>query len=307
MCEKGPPSGADKETTTWVAKPLRDGFASGRQTLFFRRGAESQLEVVEQPEGAIMATRANGQSWSVIRLVARCSRRGANPHRCSRIPSKRSDIAGTKGKPPHLDFNMKTPYTDHGTRHRPSGARRRYRDLRNALRGEIDDLEEGGLREPVRPLRVCHCDECVRLCRGNPGWFTPAEAILAMEAGLGQRLMRDWLEPSHKLGNDERIYVLSAASLGFEGRNAPEIGDTPEFCFAAFFLGYAKKGRCTFLENNRCAIHDSGFKPKQCRECLGCQKNNGPDNYEMARHWDTDEGRAALKMWAEIVQQPTPV
>lgn len=190
---------------------------------------------------------------------------------------------------------MKKSYSDHGTRHRPSGARRRYRDLRNALRGEIDDLEEGGPREPVRPLRVCDCEQCVRLCRCNPGWFTPAEAIQAMKAGLGHRLMRDWLEPSHKLGNSERLYVLAPASLGCEGKEAPELDN-----YFALLLGFAKKGRCTFLENDLCSIHDSGFKPKQCRECLGCQKNNGPDNYEMARHWDTEEGKQALEMWAEI-------
>ncbi len=201
---------------------------------------------------------------------------------------------------------MKKTYTDHGTRHRPSGARRRYRDLRNNLRGEMEEeQEELAPREPVRPLRVCHCEECVSLCQRNPGWMTPAEAMRAMDAGLGPRLMRDWLEPSHRLGNTERLYVLAAASVGREGRDAPEIGDTLDFNYVAFLLGRAKKGRCTFLENDLCTIHDSGFKPKQCRESLGCQTKTGPDNYEMARHWDTEAGQAALVRWEEI-RQPNP-
>lgn len=187
---------------------------------------------------------------------------------------------------------MKRIYTSHGTRHRPSRARRLYRELRHAESSALPEPEEGKAREPVRPLRLCHCDDCVGLCYRNPGWMTPAEAMQAMDAGLAHRLMRDWLEPSSKLGNTERLYVLAAASEGCEGR------DAPEFDFAALFLGYTKKGKCTFLEEDRCSIHDSGFKPKQCRESLGCENGCGPDNYEMARHWDSDEGRAVLDRWS---------
>jgi Fe-S-cluster containining protein len=187
---------------------------------------------------------------------------------------------------------MKKIYSDHGTRHRPSRARRQYRELRDAERSALPEPEEGKAREPVRPLRVCHCDDCVSLCYRNPGWMTPAEAMQAMDAGLAHRLMRDWLEPSGKLGNTERLYVLAAASIRCEGQ------DAPEFSWAELMLGFASKGRCTFLENDRCSIHDSGFKPKQCRESLGCERKSGPDNYEMARHWDSDEGRAALDRWS---------
>ncbi len=60
-----------------------------------------------------------------------------------------------------------------------------------------------------------------------------------------------------------------------------------------------QKGRCTFLENDRCPIHSSGFKPKQCRESLGCERKAGPDNYEMGRLWDTAEGRAVVDHWLQ--------
>lgn len=190
---------------------------------------------------------------------------------------------------------MKTIYSDHGTRHRPSRARRQYRELRDFERSALPEPEAGPPREPIRPLRVCHCDDCVGLCHRNPGWMTPAEAMQAMDAGLAHRLMRDWLEPSSQLGNTERLYVLAAASIRCEGK------DAPEFSYFELLFGYGKKGRCTFLENDRCAIHDSGFKPKQCRESLGCEHKAGPDNYEMARFWDNEEGRAALRRWqAEV-------
>ncbi|MBK8094778.1 MAG: hypothetical protein IPK32_23125 [Verrucomicrobiaceae bacterium] len=110
--------------------------------------------------------------------------------------------------------------------------------------------------------------------------------------------MRDWLEPSHRLANTERLYVLAPASIHCEGGNAPELN------YFAMLLGWVKKGRCTFLENDRCTLHDSGFKPKQCRESLGCQTKTGPDNYEMARHWDTEAGQAALARWEEKRQHP---
>lgn len=60
----------DIEATRFVSQPLRYAFARGKLTLFFRRGAESHLEVVEEPEGAIKARQADGQTWSMVRLAA---------------------------------------------------------------------------------------------------------------------------------------------------------------------------------------------------------------------------------------------
>ena len=58
------------EATKLASKPLRYEFASGKLTLFLRNGEESHLEVVEEPEGAIKARRADGQAWSMVRLAA---------------------------------------------------------------------------------------------------------------------------------------------------------------------------------------------------------------------------------------------
>ena len=101
--------------------------------------------------------------------------------------------------------------------------------------------------------------------------------------------------------------VLTASHMLIHHINQARRKDMKDPVVVSVDLGFAKKGRCTFLEDDRCSIHDSGFKPKQCRECLGCQKHNGPDNYEMARHWDTKEGKEALAVWAEINQQPNLV
>lgn len=118
--------------------------------------------------------------------------------------------------------------------------------------------------------------------------MTPAEAMKAIAAGHRDRLMRDWLE----LGGRRRLYVLAAASIGCEGI------DAPEFELGDLLMGNCSKGQCTFLKGGLCEIHATDYKPKQCRESMGCGEGCGPDNYEMARFWNTDEGREALACWA---------
>jgi Fe-S-cluster containining protein len=142
----------------------------------------------------------------------------------------------------------------------------------------------------------CACPLCVKCCENNPGWMTPTEGRKAMKSGLAKRLMRDWLEPCSKYGNDERIYLLAPASEGCEGDDAPE-GDLCELLF-----GDWSKGRCTFLEKDRCAIQDNGFKPKQCRLSWGCA-DKYIDNYAMARPWDTSFGRATVERWRKLVAE----
>ena len=158
---------------------------------------------------------------------------------------------------------------------------------------EILNVEGAPVVAVQRGVRPCSCGQCVSLCERNPGWMTPAEAIKAIAAGHRNRLMRDWLEPSSEVGNDERLYLLAAASIGCEG------GDAPEFEQMDLLMGNCSKGQCTFLKDGRCEIHATDYKPKQCRESLGCE-HSGPDNYEMARLWNTDEGRNALAAWSNI-------
>ncbi len=149
-------------------------------------------------------------------------------------------------------------------------------------------------------VAACSCDKCVYLCEQNPGWFEPREAILAIEAGFAGRLMLDWLEPCSEVGNEERIYVLAAASVGHEGREAPDIPDGPG---AWLLIGNWSKGRCTFLDKDKkCEIHNSGFKPVQCRLASGCDKEIAkgcPDNYAVAKLWDCQEGQKVVKQWKD--------
>lgn len=152
----------------------------------------------------------------------------------------------------------------------------------------------------------CACKACQAACTRNPGWFLPEEARLAIAAGYANRMMRDWLEPCSEVGNDERIYTLAAASEDCGGSDAPEIIGN----IFSWFISQRpfEKGRCVMLtDQGRCEIHDSGFKPFQCREALLCAqqdfdvRSHPASNYSIARHWDTDLGRAVIEEWQVAV------
>lgn len=133
----------------------------------------------------------------------------------------------------------------------------------------------------------CACHECVSRCRAYPGWMSPENAKAAIEAGMYGRLMLDWWEPDERLGNKERVFVLAPASAGAEGQLAP---DTFDFVFG-------DNNECTFLtKDNRCEIHNSGYKPVQCVTTMAC-KNEGLDKIDIVRDWDTDAGREIVKLW----------
>lgn len=152
-------------------------------------------------------------------------------------------------------------------------------------------LRAGG----VGTLESCTCEKCVAACTRVPGWMTPDEAQAALDEGHAGRLMRDWFEPDRELGNKKRIYVLCPASLGREGSDAPD-------SLHMLFLGYF--GRCTFLRENRCELHDTGFKPVMCRTALLCQPDKQSpegDKMPVAKLWNTRHGRAVVKRWKQLV------
>lgn len=133
----------------------------------------------------------------------------------------------------------------------------------------------------------------MRACESNPGWMSPEDAEKAMEAGLAGRMMRDWYVSG---GN---IDVLAPASIGCEGRDAPDmdLGSMLKF----LIQGSWGKGRCTFLKDGLCELHDSGYKPMQCRESYCC-KSEGPSNLEMSEMWDTPYGRQMVARWKDLVE-----
>lgn len=142
----------------------------------------------------------------------------------------------------------------------------------------------------------CTCTKCISRCQANPGWMSPEDAEAAIEAGLAQQLMRDWLEPCGELNNDERVFILCPASLGSAGLDAPEAESVTEY-----FMGWTK-GRCVFLAGGWCQLHATSFKPKQCKETFGCAPV-GPSNYDMAKLWDTPKAQALVERWQELVRQ----
>jgi len=167
-----------------------------------------------------------------------------------------------------------------------------------------EDSKNTDVEDPDNASRGCTCDKCVSCCTRNPGWMSPEEATAAIKAGYAARMMRDRLYPDDRYGNDENIYILAPASQGCEGQDAPE-----PLCLFDYFMGWCK-GRCTFLNaENRCDIHDSGFKPIQCREALACtpsSRTGREGNFAVARLWDTPEGRTTLALWEAALPQETP-
>jgi Fe-S-cluster containining protein len=138
----------------------------------------------------------------------------------------------------------------------------------------------------------CSCTKCVALCERNPGWTMPEEAIKLMDLGYGPRMMLDWYS---KLSED--IFILAPASIGYEGKNAPDIN------FLSAVSGGWCKGRCTMLtEDGLCEIHNSGAKPLHCREASACGKQKDVHSTkEVSVMWDTDLGRQTVKRWKQEV------
>lgn len=94
----------------------------------------------------------------------------------------------------------------------------------------------------------CQCEKCVKICEQRPCWPTPQEALKLVESGFRDRLMVDyWVD------NYGEIFVLSPAIRGYEGCDAP----------------FLPLGKCTFLKDGLCELHDLGLKPIEGRRA-GC-------------------------------------
>jgi Fe-S-cluster containining protein len=124
----------------------------------------------------------------------------------------------------------------------------------------------------------CSCKRCKEECRRCPGWFTPEEAVKAIEAGYAPR-MSAVVQLHHKTLRP--ITALAPSVIGSEGKRY-----------------YHRAGRCTFLNHlDRCEIHRSGFKPVECRLGFSCRPSTNPNELEMFAMWDTPEGKSAVEKW----------
>jgi hypothetical protein len=129
--------------------------------------------------------------------------------------------------------------------------------------------------------------------------MTIAEAKAMIAAGMGDSLMLDWMEPAEKIGTDHRIYVLCPAAHGYARDYAPLMDDFyPRGGLFDHLIYPPRQMPCVLLVDGKCSIHDSGFKPRMCRELMACE-NAGCDIYDMAPEWNCDEGRALIADWCK--------
>lgn len=140
----------------------------------------------------------------------------------------------------------------------------------------------------------CTCEQCVAACANRPCWGTPEDIGKLLDLGMADRLMLDWWVGGLDDDADwEDVYIIAPACQGHEGDKAPEMGLSN---FGSSF------GRCVFLaDDDRCEIHE--HKPREGREAYPCQAgiDHGKLHKDVARTWDTDEGRLVVLRWKQTV------
>ncbi len=136
----------------------------------------------------------------------------------------------------------------------------------------------------------CDCGSCADMCREHPGWPTPAEAALLLDAGHAYRMMLDWWE------GDAPIYIVCPASDGYGGEKAPELG---------WFQ--TSRGPCVLLNaaRTRCSIYGQPGRPIECRHARHDRTSPADRriHHDVAMAWDTDEGRAVVRRWAQLTSE----
>lgn len=150
----------------------------------------------------------------------------------------------------------------------------------------------------------CTCAACVSNCRHMPGWMTPAEATAAMDAGMARNLMLDWY--GRQSTGEDTVFVICPAAVG---READLAATTDELYPTLAHIMLLAAGRdcmvpqpCSLLKDERCTIHDSGFKPRMCRESFQCRTDDEyVDKHAMVPEWDTDAGRTVVARWIATV------
>ena len=133
------------------------------------------------------------------------------------------------------------------------------------------------LVEKYPPSKPCSCDICLGYCK-RPGWWTVEEAARVFEYGYANRMMLE-MAPERSFG------VLSPAFKGCEGDFALE--------------QYADRG-CTFLKENLCELHGTGFQPLECRFCHHDRPGMGDRCHaDIEKEWNTPTGRGLVVRWSK--------
>ncbi len=145
------------------------------------------------------------------------------------------------------------------------------------------------------PIGSCTCPLCVSACYRVPGLFTPLEALRAVRDGFADDMMVRWDSEDGPYSNRRQQWQsLMPRSFPVEYSVGPSPARNsridPFYC----------AGRCVFLNAaNRCDIHDSGFKPLECRQALICDDNSAraPAGMSIRAMWNTSVGRHVVAIW----------
>lgn len=131
------------------------------------------------------------------------------------------------------------------------------------------------LQEKYPPSKPCDCDTCKSYCK-RPGWWTVEEALKAIQAGYGNRMMLE-LSPEFNYG------VLSPAFKGCERYYAVQE-----------FSSYG----CNFLSDGLCDLHGTGLMPLECRYCHHTRKGLGEQCHaDIEKDWNTSAGQKLVREW----------
>ncbi|HEX2919791.1 MAG TPA: hypothetical protein VHO50_01365 [Bacteroidales bacterium] len=135
------------------------------------------------------------------------------------------------------------------------------------------------LKEKYPPSGSCTCDICKSFCI-RPGWWTVEEAEKAIDAGLASRMMIE-ISPEHSFG------VLAPAFKGNESNYA--------------FAEFSQYG-CTFLNDGKCELFDTGHMPLECRYCHHSRKGKGQQCHsDIEKDWKTMDGQKLIVKWGNII------
>ena len=128
------------------------------------------------------------------------------------------------------------------------------------------------------PSEPCTCAVCRTYCQ-RPGWWTVEQATKAISAGLAFRMMLE-IAPELTFG------VLSPAFKGCE----------------AGFANYNKAlDGCTFLNNDRCELFDTGYQPLECRYCHHDRPGMGKKCHaDLEKNWNSADGVALVVRWCKM-------
>jgi hypothetical protein len=136
----------------------------------------------------------------------------------------------------------------------------------------------------------CSCPSCIDRCTRISGVMSPHEALLAIQAGLAPQLML----VAYWERDDTPTWHLQP--LTFLHPEKPAAAVRRDSQHAA--------GTCTFLDAaGLCSIHDTPFKPIECRHAYGtgCTTARGlppcPEYRGKGGLWGTPEAAEAITQW----------